>query len=339
MISASVKNGVEVVTLQNDSVRVSVVPEIGGRMIEFRSLKTGNQFLMEGRADGIQHRGLSYGSEFSGLDAYGFDECFPTIEPSVYPSDLEDDANMDFPDHGELWTRPWRFEIKNDELVLNIHGVQTEYFFRKTIRLIENGISIEYFLKNFRGTSFNYLWSAHPLLNVDPGDQIILPKDISEVLINWASDQRLGKFGDLAPWPLFGNDGKLNYSIVQNTSVGKAVKCFSNILADGYAALYHAKSDESIVFKFDPREIPYIGIWLCYGGWPAAKNEKQLTVGLEPSKGRPDSLESSILRNECSTIDAGGEERWSLNISIQEGRFHERRKLEKLTNGFSERHI
>ena len=91
-------------------------------------------------------------------------------------------------------------------------------------------------------------------------------------------------------------------------------------MKNGYAGLFYPDTDESIFFKFDTRVISYLGLWLCYGGWPQGKKEKHFTVALEPASGRPDSLSEAVKNNECKILKNGKEHQWTLYIVLQKGR-------------------
>lgn len=312
------------ISIENDLVRAVILPEIGGKMIEFKNKKTGTQFLLEPQNESGRYEQASFGDEFDKYDTSGFDECFPTLETSEYSSLNNSKKNYDIilPDHGELWSRAWKYQIIDDEIRLSIDGVKFDYHFEKKISVQKNRLIIDYLLKNQSSGNFSYLWAAHPLLKVTPGSEIILPvngKD--QMFLNWASDEKIGKFGDHLKWPYLSQvDQKINYAEVQPQSLGQAVKFFTNPVEHGYAGYYDTKLDEALFFEFDPQENPYVGIWLCYGGWPVDAARKHFTVAIEPGNGRPDSLKEAVLRGECSEVEAGGEKKWTLQISLWKGK-------------------
>src|SRR5258708_2486830 len=73
--------------------------------------------------------------------------------------------------------------------------------FRKNLRLQENTIRLDYEVTNLSQSRVKFLWSAHPLLRVEPGAEIILPQEVKEVEVSWSRDERLGKSGDRCTWP------------------------------------------------------------------------------------------------------------------------------------------
>ncbi|NIW78412.1 MAG: hypothetical protein GWN16_02685 [Calditrichae bacterium] len=291
-------------------------------MIELVNKETNRQYLLEPPDQSKGYKKAFYGANFEEYDTSGFDECFPTIAESPYPTEDESDQNYDLvlPDHGELWSQVWEYGINDNELVLRAKGIRLNYLFTKRITLDKNKIIIHYSLYNQSQTPFCYIWSAHPLLRVQPHSKILLSEDIDRVLLNWASDERLGSLGDVLDWPnLASPNGTVDYSVVQDRSLGVALKCFTSILEDGFAGIYFRESDETLMFKFDTKEVPYLGLWLCYGGWPVNSAEKHFTVGLEPCSGRPDSLQESVKRRECSEIEGETTKEWSLELGLWEG--------------------
>lgn len=306
--------------MENDYLRVEFLPEIGAKMIRLLHKKTGRQFLLEPQNQDNNYHHAYYGANFESYDTSGFDECFPTISASTYPFSTKN-REIYFPDHGELWSIPWDYKLMNNELLLVCNGNRFPYYFAKHISLKDNEVIIHYHLENLSDQKFFYLWSAHPLLQVKPGDRLYFRDNIEKVFLNWASDAKIGKYGDMIDWPCISiNGSQFDYSIVKDQNHGKAIKCFTETVKSGEAAVYFTASDESLIYHFDPKENPYLGIWLCYGGWPTNQENKHLTIALEPASGRPDSLSEAIKRNEYSSIGARSKKEWYLRIQLKSGR-------------------
>lgn len=308
------------VTLENDALALSILPELGDKMVTLLSKKTGTEYLHQPGKPLEDAVIPAYGDAFLPPYASGFDECFPTVSECSYRLGTRD---IELPDHGELWSRPWNVEETGDGLRLWIKGKQLQYRFSKHIRLEGKVVQITYKLTNFEEEPFDYLWSAHPLLNVNKGDRIVLPEEVSRVMLNWSSDTALANSGDYLPWPnLYVHDTTehIDFREVLFESSHFAVKLFTDKLAKGKAGLYKRESDETLLFSFDTDEIPYLGIWLCYGGWPEDRTEKDYTVALEPCSGRPDSLLEAIDRKESSKISPGEIKKWSMTIEIVSGK-------------------
>jgi hypothetical protein len=306
--------GFTCMAVENKHIRATFLPAIGGKMIELSSIATGRQYLLDPQTAESGYRVPYYGAPFAAFDTSGFDECFPTIAPSTVDG-------IEFPDHGELWSRPWHASVNGEEAVLSIEGIKVPYEFEKKIQLINNKLILNYRLSNRASRPLPYLWSAHPLLKVSPGAQLLLPADVHRVLLHWASSDAVGAFGDILPWPHLRSDGQaVSYAEVHDVSLGQAVKCFTDILSKGFAGVYFPATDESLLLEFDPEENPYLGLWLCYGGWPSNGARKHLTVALEPCNGRPNGLADAMTRREAATLAPGDERRWILEMSVWKGK-------------------
>lgn len=49
-------------------------------------------------------------------------------------------------------------------------------------------------------------------------------------------------------------------------------------------AVYRTASRQGILVRFGTEALPYLGVWLCYGGWPDSGDEpRQYAVALEPT--------------------------------------------------------
>lgn len=310
-------NDFNFVSIENESVKVVFIPELGGKMVDLIHKKTGNQFLLK-PASTVDYKKANYGANFENYDLSGFDECFPTVSEAVLDNGGQE---LVFPDHGELWSQPWKHEIEGSRLLLSVDGVNLNYRLVKRIKLLKDGLMIDYFLENLSDESFNYLWSAHPLLKATPGSEVILDNEIDQVLVNWASDDSIGTHGDIVPWPVVQKSGKsFDFSKVHNKNAGTTAKFFTGKLTSGKAGLYRADIDETLMFHFDPQKIPYLGLWLCYGGWPEWTDDKHLTVALEPTNGRPDSLKEAVDRNECASLGPHQSTCWSLELNFLKGK-------------------
>ena len=301
-------------TLQNECVSVSVLPELGGKMTSLKHLDSGHEFLLQPieRA----YRRAAYGARFEDYDTSGFDECFPSVSACEYPG-----AADVVPDHGELWSVPWQAELCGETLLLTVSGRRFPYAFRKRVRLEASKVVLNYEVESTSSEPFNFLWSAHPLLAVAPGCRIFLPEQVHEMLVHWSHEERLGAFGDTCSWPIARNrsGNAINLAELKSAQEKTADKLFTPRLADGFCAVYYPESDDSLVFHFDTGAVPYVGVWICQGGWPYP-DRGHFTMALEPCSGRPDSLAEAATRQECQVLPARGKKSWELTIEIQKGR-------------------
>lgn len=305
----------ETVVLDNGRIEATFVPQLGGKMTSLRRQSSGTEFLLQPPTTPLR---LYSGGAFEDYDTSGFDECFPTVSACGYPGGHF--AGTDLPDHGELWSSPWRHVVRRDELCMAIAARKLPCEFRKLISLDGDSIVLQYEIQSFTDTPFHYLWSSHPLLRVSAGDRILLPHGVDQMLVNWSSDSYLGDFGACCNWPLAKRQDGVSedLSVVKPRTAGKATKLYTKKVALGCAALYHAETEESISFHFDPKTIPYLGVWICEGGWPTPQDGHH-TVAIEPCGGRPDSLAEAVARKDCPELLPGAIHQWGFRIQLQDG--------------------
>lgn len=316
MVKVTEFDGYKNLVISNEVLEVHIFPEIGGKIHKIINKKSGSQYLLQSQKSDGRYSQPYYGAKFEDFDTSGFDECFPNVSDSKV--ELENGKELFFPDHGELWNRGWDYEILDNKIRLSINGVQRKYFFEKIISLDLEKIDFQYKVENKCDYDFQYIWSAHPLLNVSDGDEIILPGDQDKLFLNWSSDEKLGKFGDYVNWPLV--DEVNDFSEVKDISFGKAVKLFTGKMGTGAAGLYFKKFNETFLINFNPDENFYLGLWLTYGGWPVNSSRKHLTVGIEPTCGRPDCLRAGIKNDEVGKVKAGSTNYWNVSFSIYNGK-------------------
>jgi galactose mutarotase-like enzyme len=307
------------IVLNNSSLRLTVVPELGGKIVSLIRNESGYEYLRQPDDPEWAYRRRNYGDKFEDYEPSGFDECLPTVANCLYPEEPFSASRL--PDHGDIWCLSAGPEVVGQQIRLTSSIRSLPLRFTKTIQLQGNMIRLEYEVTNLRQSGVKFLWSTHPLLRVEPGAEIVLPREVEELEIGWSRDNRLGKPGDRCTWPgateCSGRMVELNR--VGSPNADTAEKLFTPGLSEGFCGMFLPQQNESIAFRFDPRLVPYVGIWICQGGWPMTSPGKHFTVALEPCSGRPDSLEEAIRRNECVTLAGNGTARWWMEIELNGG--------------------
>jgi galactose mutarotase-like enzyme len=305
--------------LDNGLLSLTAVPELGGKIVSLVRKKTGHEYLLQPADPERAYRRRSCGDKFEDYGPCGFDECLPTVAACLYPE--EPFAASKLPDHGDVWCLPSSIETVAEQIRLTTSLKSLPLRFTKEVQLRENTLRIGYEATNLSQSSVKFLWSAHPLLTVEPGAEIILPPEVKEIEVEWSKDARLGKAGDRCGWPQdTGRSGRtVELNRVAPPSAGTADKLFTGRLSEGFCGMFLPSKNENIAFRFDPRMVPYLGLWICQGGWPEGRADKQFTVALEPCSGRPDSLAEAIRRNECVMLAANETVRWWMEVEVNSG--------------------
>ena len=302
--------------VQNEHLRAVFVPALGGKMISLTHRPTGHELLLQPPEPERGYRPAQWGAAFEDFDTSGFDECFPTVSACRYPEAPYPEIPL--PDHGELWSAPWTWNWKGAAIEMSVRGQALHYTFEKKARAQGSDLVLEYTLTSTARKPFKYVWSSHPLLAAEPGAEILLPAEARELYLNWSRGERLGRPGDTVAW-------SPDLARLEGPRAGFADKLFTGRLSEGWCALWKPAAGISLTFRFDPAQVPYVGLWICQGGWPerrdaARASEGHFTVALEPCSGRPDALDVAIARGEARSIEPGEEQRWTLTLELRTGR-------------------
>jgi len=309
----SVRN--ENVVLQKGGLSLTLLPHLGGKIA---SIRIGETELLQ--APLLPYAPRTQTMAFDGADASGWDECLPSVAACSLA--LADGLTAQIPDHGDLWRVAWeptgasegalRGECFSLPLVLvrNLAIAETETGW--VLRL-------NYTVTNAGEEAVPWSWAAHPLFAVESGDRIVLPNSIHSLRLEGSRGNRLGKGGDTVSWPVarLAAGGETDLSIAQYIDSGIGDKLFAGPLsaAQDWAALERPGAGVTIRVRFDPSATPYLGLWICYGGWPDRPGLKQMCVALEPATAPVDSL--AVNGPWSRTLAPGEEFSWDMFVSIE----------------------
>jgi hypothetical protein len=271
--------------------------------------------------DGKKYKIETYDGCYLKGECSGFDEMFPSIDECYYEDYPWKGTRI--PDHGEIWSIPWRYKIENEKLTMEVCGVRFPYRLKKTIYFLESNIlRIDYQLLNLSDFNFEFLWAAHSMLVIEEGSEIILPNGVNKVITDISFDGRLGKYGEEHTWPYFiDKDGKEQIlNVIRPKSVKNADKYFiKGKMPQGWCALKYSKSNIILAFSFPVDKVPYLSILLNEGGWDNLYN-----IFIEPCTASFDRLDVAKLRDEYSSINGNSKFSWHLNLTISETKDFER---------------
>jgi galactose mutarotase-like enzyme len=246
---------------------------------------------------------------FDEADASGWDECLPSVAPCTVDTDA---GPAEVPDHGDLWRVAWtEVRDRGSEVTARLNEVQNgqsvtlrgECFslpleLERTLSLAESKkgwqIRLLYKVTNTGDFPIPWSWSAHPLFAAEAGDRIVLPASIETLRVEGSGGNRLGAGGDIIAWPVaaMADGSRTDLSLAQPPESRIGDKLFTGRLieTEGWCALERPNAGVRIVVSFDAAATPYLGLWICHGGWPDRPGPRQTCVALEPSTAPVDSL-------------------------------------------------
>jgi galactose mutarotase-like enzyme len=317
----------ENVTMRAGSCSVTVLPWLGGKIA---SIRIGDRELLQGPLAVYAPRTPTM--SFDAGDASGWDECLPSVAACRVQAST---GTASIPDHGDLWRVPWRdssqFADCSSQLAVRASDgsvtLRGECFslpltLERTVGLAETStgwrLRLDYVLRNTGGSAVPWSWAAHPLFVVEAGDRVLLPESIETLRLEGSGDGRLGRNGDIVGWPVaaLADGGRTDLSLAQGADSGIGDKLFAGPLSDNenWCALERPKAGVRIKVEFDAAVTPYLGLWICYGGWPEGPGAKQMCVAMEPATAPVDSLAET---GPWSRVLAPGEScRWPMTVAI-----------------------
>lgn len=293
--------------LDNGATRVAVWPDRGAKIASLSH--RGREWLW--RNPVLDPETVTYdGSFVEAYDTGGYDECFPAVSAGPFPAWPWTGTRI--PDHGELWGLPWDAEQQGSEIRTVVNGVRFPYRFERTVRLGDR-LSIDYRVLNPTPFEFPFIWSAHPILILEPGAEILLPE--GHDLRVFGSSDPAWSLGDSLHWPML---GKRDLASLPGPEEGLAVKLFGRSPSSGRLGL--RKGASTLWMRFDPERISHVGLWINLGGWSGVPGARPYyNLGLEPCIGAGDDLRLAIERfNQVGRLPPRGDCHWSLELWVEE---------------------
>jgi galactose mutarotase-like enzyme len=300
--------------LKNSELSAEVLPAEGGRISSIKSLRSGMEFLTQSRRTG-RYPKAGLGSRFQDGPCAGIEECLPTVGPSGL--DTEGGAA---PDHGDFWQLPWKLvSASPTDASLAAVGFSRTLCFNKRLTLERDTLRVAYKLVNSGSAPQSFLYACHPLFAVSAGDQVFLPDEIRELTLDYSKGDRLGAPGSVLPWPT--TKSGIHLDVALGPRAGTAEMFYSQRLSKGTCGIHRESSAQVLEVSFDSRRLPYLGIWLCYGGWPSDGEEpRQYAVALEPTTSPCNTLATAQRTHTSVSLKAGQTCDWEIAFRVCETR-------------------
>lgn len=176
-ITTGIYKGFLSITIENEQIRMEIVPDLGGKLVSLIYKPSGKEWLIDSGERPL--RQPEYGSNFGEWDMSGWDECFPTINACPW----EMDKRINLPDHGEIWALPWTYKVEENEVACSVKSPLLSYQFTRSISF-QSGkkVRMNYRVDNTSDQPMPFLWVPHPQFAVTEPTRILLPESMAEML-------------------------------------------------------------------------------------------------------------------------------------------------------------
>jgi galactose mutarotase-like enzyme len=299
--------GYKAVVLENEEVRVTILPELGAKIHGIHHLRKGRDVLWHNPRVPIGK--VPFGSRFDDVWSGGWDEIFPNDAESTVGGER-------YPDMGEVWSLPWEYSVdeKRNEasattkVACPISPVEVSR--KVTMRRGEPGFDCEYEFVNLGGDEVRFLWKIHPAFEINGGCEISVPASAGFVDPRYASRFAAARY----PWP------RARYRDGKTVDVGKVVPeartCTLHYLTglrEGAAAFTDRENGVRSTIEFQKDVMDNVWLFLAYGGWRGVRN-----AVIEPSTSYPYDLAEAIRRGHASRLEGGGRLRAKVSFRLDE---------------------
>src|SRR5215831_13066357 len=164
--------GYQSVTLENDALRASVIPSLGGRIWDLTDLTRERQWIWH--RDDVRLARAHLGSSYDDVWAGGWEELFPNDAPGPF-------EGRDLPDHGEWWVKDWRVADSKDgdvaRLTLTTETEVVRARCTKEIRLDDGSstLNVSYRIESLEPTPVHFLFKQHLPIAITPHCRLSMP--------------------------------------------------------------------------------------------------------------------------------------------------------------------
>ena len=286
----------ELRVIASDQLSATIVPQLGGRLIELQDLRHARQWLW--RNHRVPIGPVDRGAEYDDVWQGGFEELFPNDAPTTR-------EGVDYPDHGELWSIPWEVvEAGSGSVTLSVVGPTTGVRVAKTFSVVGPKLTVRYTLRHDGEAPLPHLFKPHPAFAVHERCRIDLPGGTVEKVER--------SFGNMLwstkpeEWP-----AEPNLSQCRSHSSGEHEFFYVSNLPGGWCGITDLKTESWVRVDYPQEVFPYCWIFMTYGGW-----RDHNVVVLEPCTNYPKDLATAISRGSHAILPAESETEIELTISV-----------------------
>src|SRR5579863_4625454 len=257
-------NGLRAVEMENDWLRVTILPDVGAKIYDLVCKRTGREVLWHNPR--ILPQKYAIESNFDNYWCGGWDEGFPTCDEC-------DHAGEHYPNLGELRSVHWNLASAgttagNAVAVLTAFGPISPVRAKKTVilRADQPVLTVQYGIKNLGRLPLEFIWGTHPALK--PGARMLLRIPAKTGIVGQASRPSLGDPGQRYDWPMVETrSGVSDMSHTQPADAGVLCGHYATDLEAGWYAVEDEATGDGFLLTFPLSLCPYLWMWLSYGGW------------------------------------------------------------------------
>lgn len=296
--------------LENARVRATIIPSLGGRVWELVDRVRDRQWIWH-RHD-VDLAASLPGSDYDSVWAGGWEELFPNDARGEF-------EGRSLPDHGHWWTSAWTVieATAGGEAVVRLATTTSApaTLCVKEFRLAADSdtIHVSYRIESHETEPFHFLFKQHLPIALSPSCELALPGGrVTPVDPS---------FGTLLPgpepfdWPVAtGPDGRqVDLRRVPDRSSALREFVYVADLPESWCGADDLAQRASIRMQFDDGQVPFVWLFLSYGGWNGC-----YTAVLEPCTNMPKDLAAALQAGNCARLSPGGVFETRVSVTLGE---------------------
>lgn len=329
-LSEYTMQGMKVLFLENEFLRVGILVDKGADIFQFLYKPLDTEFLLHTprgiRPAATQNVASNWGSF---LDYYegGWQEILPNGGPACTHK------GVDYGLHGEITTVPWQYQIETDtpecvRVTLAVRPFRTPFYLQRTMTLNqgESSLIITETLQNEGLETLDFMWGHHPAFGapfLSPDCRIDLPGDdlLIETFAGAAGTRLQG--GSKHAWPLVAeaNGVSVDFSRpdpegIQHEDLGYVIN-----LPEGWYAITNQQKNVGFAMTWSLETFPYLWVWRQFNqssGYPWFG--QVYTLALEPWSSYPSAgLTTAVANSTAAQIEPGESKTTELRAIAYQG--------------------
>jgi len=286
------------VVLENERLRVTLLPGHGAKIWEFTSKRAGRDLLYHHNRFDV--RPPVFGQNVDNWWTGGIDEVAPTGHPCVV-------GGEELPFLGEFWSQAWHYRIEEsgpDGARVHVwaEGIITPLRLDRWLELRpgEPVLRGRHRATNVGFEPVDFIWGVHPGYAIRPGGRVQAPA-MEGVFWEGHPDLKAAQ-GLTYPWPNFPlEDGRvIDMSVARPPDPPSWDLHFLNGLREGWLAVTDPESKSGMALAFDPEVFKTVWLWGVYGGWRGI-----YTMAFEAWTSWPGRLDQAIEAGRHRTLAPG----------------------------------
>jgi hypothetical protein len=319
-IRAEQLNGWDAIVLENEALRVTVLPAKGAEIASLVDRASGTELLFTApwglQPPGSPPREGSDGAPFLENYAGGWQELFPTAgDPCEY-------RGRSLPFHGEVATAAWEWRELDAGLTLGVDCPVSPLRVERHMHLDGGTLRIDQTAISRSDEPEGFVWGHHLVLGaplVAAGARFLTPaRTIVTIPEMWEETARLEP-GQRSSWPhaRLRDGAEVDLSVVPGPDADSHDDVYLTDLDGGWAEVANDALDLRFRLEWDAAVFRWIISWQPYGGARAMPLAGAYALGVEPwvSGGN---LADAAAAGEALVLEPGG--RLSTTVTATVGR-------------------